>query len=164
MWTFIHKHLSRKTFPLSPRSTFKCHFLTSEEDIAASQHLVLVTRQAHVPQNKQQHCIDPSTHTRPSEERLMLAILEKSIDKDRTTLTVHIHNFENTLQQWTHIYDPPNAHEHKLDPVIHYILHSGSKKKRWQSKQQISPFCSSLVSNFPQIHKQLVVHKIRIQN
>lgn len=27
----------------------------------------------------------------------------KSIDKDRITLTVHIHNFENTLQQWTHI-------------------------------------------------------------
>ncbi len=130
---FVHKYLSGKIslchlaeYPQDLQMTFP---RTRRHDVNLQSPVVfcvlfLLTHQADVPQNKQTSSIAPIC---PSAS-LSMATLEESIDIDRTTLTVHIHNFENTLQH-EHIYDPPNAHEHKVDPVLHYILHSGSKKK-----------------------------------
>lgn len=73
----------------------------------------------------------PVQNSLPSE--FNTATLEKSSDKDRATLTVHIRTFENTLQQLTHIqptectYEQKKKKKKKIIPVIRYILHSGSK-------------------------------------
>lgn len=100
----------------------------------------------------------PVQNSLPSE--FNTATLEKSSDKDRATLTVHIRTFENTLQQLTHIQPTECTYEQKKKRRkknrSSYPLHITfrlrpplpQKKMQRQSKQQISPFCSSLVSDF----------------
>lgn len=53
----------------------------------------------------------PVQNSLPSE--FNTATLEKSSDKDRATLTVHIRTFENTLQQLTHIQPIECTYEQK---------------------------------------------------
>lgn len=99
----------------------------------------------------------PAQNSLPSE--FNTATLEKSSDKDRATLTVHIRTFENTLQQLTHIQPTECTYEQKKKekkkkyrssyPLhITFRLQTQKKKMQRQSKQQISPFFSSLVSDF----------------
>lgn len=132
---FIHKHLSRKPclsslshiteYPQCISSNQK----TSQKP-AVSQHL------RSLPHNISSTC--PTKQTIRSIASVCphrnVAVLEESIDKDRTTLTVHIHNSEYTLQQWTHI-RPTKCHINMNSIQFPLnILHSGSKKKmRWQS-------------------------------
>lgn len=108
----IHKHLSRKTLPSvtsqNSHRTFKRHSLTPREDVTEthclSAFLYFLPRNASStrPTKQTTRSIAPiCPHTLPSE--CDTATLERSVDKDRTTLTVHIHTFENTLQHWTHI-------------------------------------------------------------
>lgn len=81
----------------------------------------------------------PVQNSLPSE--FNTATLEKSSDKDRATLTVHIRTFENTLQQLTHIQPTECTYEQKkkkkkkkIVPVIRYIitfrLQTPQKKKK----------------------------------
>lgn len=84
-------HTRRRRYRRLPSSTVIV--LSSSERIKHTSHKT----------NTTQHCTDPSTHIPHRVSCCNVAILEKSTDKDRATLTVHIHHFENTLQRWTRI-------------------------------------------------------------
>lgn len=107
---FIHKHLSRKLcwkvlchFTGYPQyvhffSQIRRRLYSSLLSPDVHVFLFLLTYQAHVPRNKQHAALHQSVHKDLSKCCNVLYWRE-SIDKDRTTLTVHIHNSENTLQQ-----------------------------------------------------------------
>lgn len=92
----------------------------------------------------------------PSITRRNMSALEKSAGKDRTTLNLSTQNFQNTPQQmnidtthWMHV-------------NTEWIqLHSGSKTR--QSKQQISPFSSSLVSDSLKYTTDISAQKYKIR-
>lgn len=119
--------------------------------------LFLLAHQAHVPLNKQNthHCIARSTHI-PQNVTTWLYWRKASIKTEPHWLCIYI-ILKTHCSNETQI-RPTNAQ--KLDPVIRYILHSSSKKKRCNDKvnSRFLPF-AQVWSQIPSNTRQLVVHK-----
>lgn len=141
MWTLSRSFTNisaERPSPLSPRriatgpsnDTLSHHEKTLQKPTVSQRSCTffLVTHQAHVPQNKQHAALHRSVHTHFPQNATRLHWREASIKTEPHWLCIYI--LLKIHCSIEHIYDPPNAHEHKVDPVIHYILHSGSKKRK----------------------------------
>ena len=139
---------------------------------AASHHLCvlfLLTHRAHIPQkktkNKQHAALHPSVPQHASPQNVScreVAIPEESVDKDRTTLTVHIQNFEKHIAAMN-TYTSHQMHIKSIQLSVTYYIQAPRKRCDDKVNSRFLPF-AQVWSQIPSNTQQLVVHKIRIQN